>query len=55
MSQADLLSYLDTSVVPDQGSTTSAPRWVYVIGIHATGMGLLFVVLYLNGTGLRVH
>jgi hypothetical protein len=55
MSQAELLAYPDISVAPDQGSTTIAPRWVYVVGIHAIGLALLFVVLHLTGTGLRVH
>jgi hypothetical protein len=55
VSQADLLSYPDTSVGLDQGSITSAPRWVYVVGIHAIGLALLFVVLHLTGGGLRSH
>jgi hypothetical protein len=55
MSQADLLAYPDISVAPDQGPTSIAPRWVYVVGIHAIGLALLFVVLHLTGTGLRVH
>jgi hypothetical protein len=55
VSQADLLSYPDTSVAPDQGFITSAPRWVYVVGIHAIGLALLFVVLHLTGIGPRVH
>ena len=55
VSQADLLSYPDTSVGPAHGSTTSAPRWVYVVGIHAIGLVLLFVVLHLTGVGPRSH
>jgi len=55
MSQADLLSYPDSSVEPDQGSTISAPRWVYVVGIHAIGLVLLFFVLHLTGGGLPGH
>lgn len=51
VSQADLLSYPDSSVGPDRGSITSAPRWVYVVGIHAIGLALLFVVLHLTGIG----
>ena len=42
-------------VRPDQGSITSAPRWVYVVGIHAIGLVLLFVVLHLTGRGLPSH
>jgi preprotein translocase subunit Sec61beta len=55
VSQAGLLSYPDSSVGPDQGSITSAPRWVYVVGIHAIGLVLLFVVLHLTGRGLPGH
>jgi hypothetical protein len=55
VSQADLLFYPDTNVAPDQGSTTSTPRWVYVVGIHAIGLALLFVVLHLAGVGPRIH
>ncbi|MGH7798088.1 MAG: hypothetical protein ACREQ2_24770 [Candidatus Binatia bacterium] len=53
VSQADLLSYPGSGVGPDQGSTTSAPRWVYVVGFHAIGVALLFVVLHLTGVGPR--
>ena len=59
VSQADLLSYPDSNddagVGPDRESTTSTPRWVYVVGIHAIGLVLLFVVLHLTGAGLRGH
>ena len=54
VSQADLLSYPDSSVGPGQGSTTT-PRWMYVVGIHAIGLILLFVALHLTGGGLRSH
>jgi preprotein translocase subunit Sec61beta len=53
LSQTDLLSYSDSSVRPDQGSTTIAPRWVYVVGIHALGLVLLFAVLHLTGVAPR--
>jgi hypothetical protein len=55
VSQADLLSYPDASVRPGRGFTTTTPRWVYVVGIHAIGLVLLFVVLHLAGVGPRVH
>lgn len=55
VSQAGLLSYPDSSMGPDQGSITSAPRWLYVVGIHAIGLVLLFVVLHLTGHGLPGH
>ena len=59
VSQADLPSHRDSrdaaSVGPDWGSTTSTPCWVYVVGFHAIGLVLLFVVLHLIGGGLRGH
>jgi hypothetical protein len=47
--------YPDSSVRPVHGSTATAPRWVYVVGIHAIGLALLFVVLHLTGVGPRGH
>jgi hypothetical protein len=40
---------------PGRESTTRTPRWAYVVGIHAIGLALLFVVLHLTGGGLRSH
>jgi hypothetical protein len=37
------------------GSTTRRPRWVLVVGIHAIGLALLFVVIHLMGGGLPSH
>lgn len=31
------------------------PRWVYIVGIHAIGLMLLFIVLHLSGRGLPGH
>lgn len=31
------------------------PRWVYVVGIHAVGLVLLFLVLHLTGGGVPGH
>jgi hypothetical protein len=53
--QADLLAYPASSVGRDQGSAASASRWVCVIGIHAIGLILLFVLLHLTGGGPRSH
>jgi hypothetical protein len=39
----------------DRGSTTRAPRWVEVVGIHAIGLAVLFVIMHLAGVGLRHH
>ena len=41
-----------TGVGPDRGSTTSTPRWVYVSGIIAIVLVLLFVIMHLTGGGL---
>ncbi len=54
VSPVDVLSYPDF-VERGQGATTSTPRWVYVIGIHAIGLALLFVVLHLTVGGPRSH
>src|SRR5262245_12243718 len=51
VSHADVLSYSDSSVGANQGFIASAPRWLYVIGIHTIGLILLFVVLHLTGGG----
>jgi len=55
VSQAELLSYPDSNVGPDPGSTAATPRWVYVVGIHAIGLALLFVVLHLTGVAPHGH
>jgi hypothetical protein len=56
MSQAELPSHPefvnDVSVGREWGFATGTPRWVYVVGVHAIGLFLLFVVLHLTGTGL---
>ena len=59
VSQAELLTHSDSnddaSVGPHRESATSTPRWVYVVGIHAIGLVLLFVILHLTGGGLPGH
>jgi hypothetical protein len=47
--RTDRLSYPESSASSDHGSGTIAPRWVYVVGIHAIGLILLFVALHLAG------
>ena len=37
------------------GSAIATPRWVQVLGIHAIGLALLFVIMHLAGGGLRHH
>lgn len=35
----------------DREGTIRRPRWVYVVGIHAIGLVVLFIVLHLTGRG----
>jgi hypothetical protein len=42
-------------IKPTREPVTGTPRWVYVVGIHAIGLVLLFVVLHLTGRGLPGH
>ena len=37
------------------GSTTKTPRWVFVVGIHAIVLAMLFLVVHLAGGGMRSH
>ena len=55
VSLADLRSSLESDVEVGVGSSTKTPRWVYVVGIHAIGLALLFLVVHLTGGGLRSH
>lgn len=51
---ADLPTYPDSN--GDTGNdTASTPRWVYVFGITAIVLILVFVVLHLTGGGLVGH
>jgi len=45
----------ETGVGPGRGSTTGTPRWVYMFGILALVLALLFVILHLTGGGLGGH
>lgn len=45
----------DARSAPGHGSGTRAPRWVQVIGIHALGLIVLFMIMHLTGRGLRHH
>ena len=55
VSVAERPSHPELDVVAGLGSTTRTPRWVYVVGVHAIGVALLFVVMHLSGGGLRSH
>lgn len=52
VTQAEPFVYPDATV---GRSNLRAPRWAYVVGLHAIGLALAFVVLNLSGTSLRVH
>lgn len=52
---ADVPSRLETDVEAPLGSTTKTPRWVYVVGIHAIGLALLFLVAHLAGGAAWSH
>ena len=60
ISQADLPSRPrgDARLVREPVIATGTPRWLRVVGIHALGLVLLFVILHLtgvHGAGLRGH
>lgn len=55
VSLADLPSRRESDVEVGLGSAIKTPRWVYVVGIHAIGLALLFLVIHLTGGGLRIH
>jgi hypothetical protein len=38
-----------------RAAPTQTPRWVHVVGIHAIGVALLFVILHIAGSGLHHH
>jgi hypothetical protein len=39
----------------DRVDLNRTPRWVYVVGIHALGLTILFLVFHLLGGGLPIH
>jgi hypothetical protein len=45
----------DPGVAPDRGSNTRTPSWVYVSGIIAIVLVLLFVIMHLTGGSLGGH
>lgn len=55
VSLADLPSSPASDAEMGQGSSTNTPRWVYVVGIHAIGLALLFLVVHLTGGSWRSH
>jgi hypothetical protein len=55
VSLAELPSRPESDGTVGLGATNKTPRWVYVVGIHAIGVALLFLVMHLIGGGLRSH
>lgn len=55
VSLVDLPSRPESEVEVGLGSSANTRRWVYVVGIHAIGLALLFLVVHLAGGGLRNH
>lgn len=45
----------DGAAGPGRGSIRRAPRWAYVVGIHAIGLALLLLVMHLAGGGMPRH
>ena len=41
--------------VPHLGTVSRSPRWAYVVGLHAVGLGLLFIIFHLAGGGFGGH
>lgn len=52
VAQTDLV-YPNSGVRPILGPATIAPRWLYVVGLHAIGLVLLFAVMHF--TGIHPH
>ncbi|MFN2512920.1 MAG: hypothetical protein ABR568_16045 [Pyrinomonadaceae bacterium] len=43
------------AVGKDRVDLNRTPRWVYVVGIHAIGLTILFLVFHLLGGGLPIQ
>jgi hypothetical protein len=41
--------------IGETGDNTATPRWVYVFGIIAIVVAVVFVILHLAGGGFRGH
>jgi hypothetical protein len=52
---AGILSRPESDVEVGLVSTTKTPRWAYIVGIHAIGLALLFLMFHLTGGGMRNH
>lgn len=45
----------DTRSAPARVAGTGTPRWVQIVGIHAAGLALVFVIMLLATGGLQRH
>ena len=45
----------DASLTPSRGPASRTPRWVQVVGFHAIGLALLFVIFHLTSGGMGNH
>jgi hypothetical protein len=52
---AGLLLSPEPSPTVAPGITSKRPRWVYVVGIHAVGLALLFLIAHLTGVAPHSH
>lgn len=50
---AERLSHVESHVEPSLRTPSGTPRWAYVVGYHAIGLVVLFIVLHLVGGGMR--
>jgi hypothetical protein len=55
VSIAEVPAGLESEVEGRLGATTKTPRWVYIVGAHAIGLALLFLVFHLAGGGAGHH
>ena len=55
VSSAELPSRSKSDAEIGVESSTNRRRWMYVVGIHAIGLALLFLVVHLTGGGLQGH
>jgi hypothetical protein len=55
VSKVEVPSRLEPEVEGRLGSTPKTPRWVYIVGFHAVGLALVFLVFHLAGGGAGHH
>jgi hypothetical protein len=55
VSEAHANADLVMARAPGPAMENGTPRWMRIVGFHAIGRGVLFVVLHLMGGGMRHH